>query len=78
MRHYCVTLKALTGGEEMSYTMKCFRSGNTLRVSLLAGLRYKLNAQAGDVLRAEENLDGSFELTNLSHEHRIKQLRKKK
>ncbi len=62
----------------MAYTIKCFRSGNTLRVSLLAGLRYKLNAQAGDVLRLEENPNGSFELTNLSHESRIKNTRKKK
>lgn len=62
----------------MSYVMRCFRSGNTLRVSLLAGLRYKLNAQAGDVLRAEENPNGSFELTNLSHETRMKARGKKK
>lgn len=62
----------------MSYTMRCFRSGNTLRVSLLAGLRYKLNALAGDTLRVEENPNGSFELTNLSHEARLRANRKKK
>ena len=62
----------------MSHVMKCFRSGNTLRVSLLRALRYKLNAQAGDLLRAEENPNGSFELTNLSHEARVKARGKKK
>lgn len=62
----------------MSHIMKCFRSGNTLRVSLLRGLRYKLNAQAGDLLRADENPNGSFELTNLSHEARMKTRGKKK
>ena len=62
----------------MSYVMKCFRSGNTLRVSLLQGLRYKLNAQPGDVLRAEQNPNGSFEITNISHEARVKAREKKK
>ena len=62
----------------MSYVIKCFRSGNTLRVSLLKGLRYKLNAMAGDLLRVEEILPGSFEITNLSHEARIKAKGKKK
>ena len=61
----------------MSYVMKCFRSGNTLRVSLLQGLRYKLNAMAGDILRVEENPSGSFELTNISHEARMKAKGKK-
>ena len=62
----------------MSYTMKCFRSGNTLRVSLLQGLRYKLNAVAGDLLRVEEILPGNFEITNLSHDGRMRAKKEKK
>ena len=62
----------------MSEFLKCYRSGNTLRISILARLRYQLNARAGDTLRAETTKEGTVTLTNVSHDERIKMLGRKK
>lgn len=58
----------------MSEILKCYRSGNTLRVSILRRLRYKLNARAGDLLKVDESVDGVLTITNLSHSERLKML----
>ena len=51
--------------------MKCFRSGNTLRVSLTSQLRWHLNAGPGDILKIEEGKKGQWILTNASHAARL-------
>jgi len=51
---------------------KCFRSGNTLRVTLPSTLRYVLRAQPGDLLYFKESskTPGVIEVTNLSEDTR--------
>ena len=53
------------------YILKCFRSGNTLRVSLTSQLRWQLNARAGDILKIEEGKNSQWVLTNASHAARL-------
>jgi hypothetical protein len=62
----------------MAHICKCFKSGNTLRISLLSGLRYMLTAQAGDYLQFEHKGRGVIEVKNLTEEQRIKARGKKK
>ena len=56
----------------MSHVVKCFRSGNTLRITLNTGLRYSLNAQPGDLLKFEIQATHGTLVTNLSEEERNK------
>lgn len=62
----------------MMEILKCFRSGNTLRVSILRRLRQTLNARAGDLLKVDERRDGIITITNISHDARLKMLGRKK
>lgn len=62
----------------MSEILKCYRSGNTLRVSILRRLRYTLNARAGDLLKVDEREDGTITIVNITHNEREKMLRRKK
>lgn len=57
----------------MAYDVqRCFRSGNTLRITLGRYLRDHLNALPGDLLRFERTGPGRAALTNLSHDARTK------
>ena len=60
------------------YYLKCFRSGNTLRVSLPQQLRYSLNAGPGDLLKLEEITTLQWRLTNASRAARLKEAERKK
>ena len=62
----------------MTEILKCYRSGNTLRVSILRRLRYTLNARAGDLLKVDELVDGTITIENLSHKERLAMLGRKK
>lgn len=62
----------------MAHICKCFKSGNTVRISLLSGLRYMLSAQAGDYLQFDKNGRGVVEVKNLTELQRIKDRGKKK
>ena len=53
------------------YILKCFRSGNTLRISLTSQLRWQLNAEPGDILKIEEGKKDQWILTNTSHAARL-------
>ena len=60
------------------YFLKCFRSGNTLRVSLPSGLRWQINAVPGDILKIEGGQGVQWILTNASHAARLAAKREKK
>ena len=62
----------------MTEILKCYRSGNTLRVSILRRLRYTLNARAGDLQKDDALVDGTITLENLSHKERLAMLGRKK
>lgn len=62
----------------MAHIMKCFKSGNTLRVTLNSGLRYALNAQPGDHICIDRNdNNGGLQIRNLTHEARTKKEKRK-
>lgn len=62
----------------MAHITKAFKSGNTLRISILAGLRYQLQARPGDYLNFAYKKPGVFEVTNLTEQARLKDQGKKK
>mgnify|MGYP001222886062 CR=1 FL=1 len=62
----------------MAHLVKCFRSGNTLRISLHTQLRAALCALPADVLLFRTHSDGNGTVENLSHTERTKQRRQKK
>lgn len=62
----------------MTEIARCFRSGNTLRITLGKRLRYKLGAIAGDTLAFNEDRTGAISVANLTEQHRAKGMPRKK
>ena len=70
LRPNCVMIRDAHREVTVGHIVKCFRSGNTLRVSILNTLRYQLQAQAGDYLCFDYVRPGVFEVTNMSEQRR--------
>jgi bifunctional DNA-binding transcriptional regulator/antitoxin component of YhaV-PrlF toxin-antitoxin module len=47
-------------------TARCFRSGNTVRITLPRSVRHALKITAGDVLALEHIAEGEIKMTNAS------------
>ena len=62
----------------MSHFTKCFRSGNTLRISFTAALRRALCALPADILIFRPGAEGNAMVENVSHTERMRRLRLKK
>lgn len=56
----------------MLYTVRCYRSANTVRITLNTPLRMALRARPQDVLKIEEAREGVFEIVNLTERARHK------
>lgn len=62
----------------MAEIAKCFKTGNTLRVTLNRYLRRQINAQPGDYIKFEQQSDTTALVTNLTHQERLKAKGKRK
>ena len=58
--------------------LTCYKSANTVRVTIPKRLRAELECQPGDVLRVETTRIGSAKLTNVSAFDRRKKRKKAK